>query len=167
MQRFYLIMPIQLGWNFRKGQGSPRGFPLGSRATIMPARTRLRLFRRRAWAAISGQAAHGPPAANATLLMRTRTVLGERSMSRARSRDRSDLCDARLDSQGCSTTHTAKAGLFGPASLVALSSRSSVQELFDFLQTCSKSPAQYDPAVGVDEHVTAAVVGVRQMLPLS
>ena len=21
MQRFYLIMPIQLGWNFRKGQG--------------------------------------------------------------------------------------------------------------------------------------------------
>src|SRR6516165_5387826 len=51
--------------------------------------------------------------------------------------------------------------------LVALSSRSSVQELVDFLQTCIKSPAQYDPAVGVDEHVTAAVVGVRQMLPLS
>jgi len=30
------------------------------------------------------QAAYGPPAANATLLMQTRTVLGERSMSRAR-----------------------------------------------------------------------------------
>ena len=74
-------------------------------------------------------------------------------------------CATRLSS--CWTMHIAKAGLFGLASLVALSSRSSVQELVDFLQTCIKSPAQYDPAVGVDEHVTAAVVGVRQMLPLS
>src|SRR6516164_4795589 len=78
--------------------GSPRGFPLGSRATIMPARTRLRLFRRRAWAAISGQAAHGPPAANATLLMRTRTVFGERSKNSAGNVSRRfELADAAVN----------------------------------------------------------------------
>src|SRR3974377_1543822 len=66
-------------------------------------------------------------------------------------------CATRLSS--CWTTHTAKAGLFGPASLVGLSSCSSVQELVDFLQTCIKSHAQYDTEVGVDEHVTAEVCG--------
>src|SRR6516162_4447164 len=65
-------------------KGSPRGFPLVAEQQSCQRGRAYVYFEGRAWAAISGQAVHGPPAANATLLMRTRTVLGERSMSRAR-----------------------------------------------------------------------------------